>query len=107
MCLIIRALAIASYSYPRCILERDLPYKVRGFPHSSAGKEYTYNAGDPGSIPKSRRSGEGNGFPLQYSCWENSFPRTEEPGRLVHGVTESDMTEKLSLTHFKVRGPSG
>ena len=64
MCLIIRALATASYSYPRCILERDLPYKVRGFPHSSAGKEYTYNAGDPGSIPKSRRSGEGNGYPL-------------------------------------------
>ena len=27
-----------------------------GFPHSSAGKEFACNAGDPGSIPGSRRS---------------------------------------------------
>ena len=40
----------------------------RGFPHSSAGKESTRNAGDPGSIPGSGRSaGEGLGYPLQYS----------------------------------------
>ena len=32
--------------------------------------------------------GGGNGNPLQYSCVENS---------IVHGVTESDMTEQLSL----------
>ena len=39
-----------------------------GFPHSSAGKESTCNAGDPGSIPGSGRSpGEGIGYPLQYS----------------------------------------
>ena len=39
-----------------------------GFPGSSAGKESTYSAGDPGSIPGSRRSaGEGMGYPLQYS----------------------------------------
>ena len=32
------------------------------------GKEYTCNAGVPGSIPGSERSpGEGNGYPLQYS----------------------------------------
>jgi len=38
------------------------------FPHSSAGKESTCNAGDPGSIPESGRStGEGIGYPLQYS----------------------------------------
>ena len=35
---------------------------------SSAGKESTLNAGDPGSIPGSGRSpGEGIGYPLQYS----------------------------------------
>jgi len=35
---------------------------------SSAGKESTCNAGDPGSIPGSGRSpGEGIGYPLQYS----------------------------------------
>ena len=34
-----------------------------------------------GLIPESRRSpGEGNGNPLQYSCWE--IPWTEEPGML-------------------------
>ena len=39
-----------------------------GFPHSSVGKESTYNAGDPDSIPGSGRSaGEGIGYPLQYS----------------------------------------
>ena len=39
-----------------------------GFPHISAGKESTCNAGDPGSIPGSGRShGEGIGYPLQYS----------------------------------------
>ena len=38
------------------------------FHDTSVGKESTYNAGDPGSIPGSRRSaGEGIGYPLQYS----------------------------------------
>ena len=35
---------------------------------SSAGKESTCNAGDPGSIPGPERyPGEGVGYPLQYS----------------------------------------
>ena len=39
-----------------------------GFPDSSAGKEATCNAGDPGSIPGSGRSArEGIGYPLRYS----------------------------------------
>ena len=39
-----------------------------GFPHSSVGKESTCNAGDPGLIPGlGRSSGEGIGYPLQYS----------------------------------------
>ena len=39
-----------------------------GFPDSSVGKESACNAGDPGSIPGSGRStGEGIGYPLQYS----------------------------------------
>ena len=39
-----------------------------GFPGSSAGKESTCHAGDPGSIPVPGRSpGEGIGYPLQYS----------------------------------------
>ena len=38
------------------------------FPDSSVGKESAYNAGDSGSIPGlGRSSGEGIGYPLQYS----------------------------------------
>ena len=41
--------------------------KQGGFPGSSASKESTCNAGDPGSISGSgRASGEGIGYPLQY-----------------------------------------
>ena len=64
-----------------------------GFPRGSAGKESTYNVGDLGSIPElGRTPGEGNGHPLQYSGLENSMEGT------VHGVTELDMTERLSLS---------
>ena len=51
-------------------LSPSLPDK--GFPGGSDGKEYACNAGDPGSIPASGRfPGEGNGYPLRYSCLEN------------------------------------
>ena len=43
-------------------------YIYMGFPDSSVGKEYTCNAGNPGSVPGSGRSaGEGIGYPLQYT----------------------------------------
>ena len=39
-----------------------------GFPGSSTGKESACYAGDPGLIPGfGRPSGEGIGYPLQYS----------------------------------------
>ena len=45
-----------------------------GFPDGSDGKESTCNAGDLDSIPGLGRSpGEGNGYPLQYSCLENPY----------------------------------
>ena len=45
-----------------------------GFPGSSVGKESACNSGDPGSIPGLERfSGEGKGYPLQYSGLENSM----------------------------------
>ena len=41
---------------------------LEGILDSSIRKEFACNAGDPGSIPGSRRSaGEGIGYPLQYS----------------------------------------
>ena len=47
-----------------------------GFPGGSDSKESTSNAGDSGSIPGSGRvPGEGNGNPLQYSCWENPMDK--------------------------------
>ena len=53
----------------------------RGFPSGSDGKESACNARDLGLILGSGRSpGEGNGYPLQYSCLENSM--MEEPGGL-------------------------
>ena len=45
-------------------------------PGHSDGKESDCNEGDPGSIPGLGRSpGEGNGYPLQYSCLENPMDR--------------------------------
>ena len=53
---------------------------------------------DADSISGSGRSpGVGNGNRLQYSCLENSMDRGAW-WALVHGVTESDMTEQLSLS---------
>ena len=63
-----------------------------GFPGGSAGKESSCNAGDLGSIPGLGRSpGEEKGYPLQYSSLENSMDC------IVHGVAESDTTERHSL----------
>ena len=61
-------------------------YNPEGFPGSSAGKESTCNAQDPGLIPGLGRSiGEGIGFLLQYS-WASlvaqmvkNLPATQEP----------------------------
>ena len=67
------------------------------FPGGSDIKESSCNAGDPGLIPGlGRSSGEGIGDPLQYSGLENSMDS------IVHGVTESDITEQSSL-HLKER----
>ena len=56
----------------------------KGFPCGSAGKESACSAGDLCSIPGLGRStGEGKGYPLQYSGLENSMDY------IVHGVTKS------------------
>ena len=64
-----------------------------GFPCGLAGKESTCNAGDLSLIPGLGRStGEGKGYPLQYSGLENSMDC------IVHGVTKN--WTWLSSFHF-------
>ena len=47
-----------------------------GSPGGSDSRESACNAGDLGLIPGSGISlGEGNDYPLQYSCLENSMDR--------------------------------
>ena len=47
-----------------------------GFPGGSDNKGSAFNVGDLGLIPGSGRCpGEGNGYPLQYSCWGNAMDR--------------------------------
>ena len=58
------------------------------FPGGSDAKESACNAGDPRLILGSRRSPEGNGNPLQYSCLKNSLDRGAW-WATVHGVAKS------------------
>ena len=69
----------------------------KGFPGGSDGKEFAYNAGDPGLIPGWGRSpGEGNGNPLQYSGLGNPMERGAWRAT-AHGITkELDTTEQLN-----------
>ena len=46
------------------------------FPHGSGGKESAFSTRDLDSVPGlGRSSGEGNGYPLQYSSLENFMDR--------------------------------
>ena len=60
-----------------------------GFSGGLNGKESACSAEDLGSIPGSGRSPrEGNGYPLQYSCLENSMDRGDL-WATAHGVAKS------------------
>ena len=64
-------------------------YSVWGFPGDSDGKESVCSEGDWSSMPGLWRTpGEGNGYPLQSSCLENSMDRGVWRAT-VHGVTKS------------------
>ena len=69
----------------------------KAFPGGSDGKESACSAGDPDLIPRSGRfPGEGNCYPLQYSCLENPMDQ-EAWWATVHRITEWDTTEQFSL----------
>ena len=60
-----------------------------GFPGGSVVKNPPDNAGDMDLIPGLERSpGEGNGYPLQYSCLESPMDRGAW-WATVHGVAKS------------------
>ena len=75
-------------------------------PDSSVGKESTCDAGDPKSIPESRRfSGEGISYPLQYSCFlmaqlVKNPPAMQETWALSLGW--EDPLEKGKATHSSI-----
>ena len=74
-----------------------------------SGKESSCSAGDQGSIPGSGRSpGEGNGYPLQYSCLENSMDRGAWRAT-VHGLQRvgHDWATDTFNTHTKLQNDNG
>ena len=73
------------------------PGLIPGFPDGLDSKESACNAGDLGLIPGFRRSpGGGHGNPLQYSCLENPHGQRSLAGYSPQGHIELDMTERLS-----------
>ena len=65
-----------------------------GFPRSTDGRESACTAGDLGLIPGlGRFPGEGNSYPLQYSCLENPHGQRTLAGYSLWGPKELDMTE--------------
>ena len=82
----------------------SLVEKIAG---SSAGKESTCNAEDPGSIPGSRiSSGEGIGYPLQYS-WASLVAQTVKnlppmQETWVRSLGQEDPLEEGRVTHSSI-----
>ena len=71
---------------------------VESFPGGSDSQESTCNEGDQGSIPRLGRStGEGKGYPLQYSGLENSMDRGAWQAT-VNGVAKHQT--RLNNFHF-------
>ena len=63
----------------------------------SDGKESACSVGDLGSIPGLERfpPGEGNGYPLQYSCLENSHGQ-----RNLAGYSPWGLQSRIQLSNF-------
>ena len=78
-----------------------------GFPGSLADKESAYNAGNPGLIPGSgRSSGEGIGYPFQYSWAFLVAQLVKNPPAMwetrVWSLGWEDLLEKATVTHSNI-----
>ena len=78
-----------------------------GFPDNSVGKESTCDAGDPGLIPGLGRStGEGIGYPLQYSWASLVAQLVKNPPAMWDTWVQSwgweDPMEKEKATHSSI-----
>ena len=88
--------SLSSFSFIKSLFSSSFLSAIRfaenGLPDSTDGKESACNARDLGLIPGSGRSpGEGNGYPLQYSCLENPMDRGAWQATVNGGHKESDM----------------
>ena len=80
---------------------------IQGFPDSSVGKESACNAGDPGLIPGlGRPTGEGKGYPLQYSWASLMGQLVKNPPAMqetwVQSLGWEDPLEKGKATHSSI-----
>ena len=76
-----------------------------GFPDSSVGKESACNTEDPGLIPGlGRYSGEGIGYPLQYSWASFVAQLVKNPPAMweVLSLGWEDPLEKEKATHSSI-----
>ena len=92
-----------------CLSSEAVPFlnQVMGFPDSSVDKESTCNAGDPSSIPGLGRStGEGIGYPLQYSQASLVAQLVKNPPAMQETSVQSlhweDPLEKGKATHSSI-----
>ena len=77
------------------------------FPHSSIGKKSACNAGGPGSISGLGRStGEGTGYPLQYSWASFAAQLVKNPPAMrktwVRSLSWKDPLKKGKATHCSI-----
>ena len=71
---------------------------ILGLHDGSDSQDSSWNTGDPSLIPGSGRSpGEGNDYPLQYSCLGNPHGQRGLVGHSPWGCKQSDMTKRLTL----------
>ena len=95
-CCLIPLLVIFFFQEPRNTNFKSSP--------SSDSEESACNAGELGSSPGLRRSpGEGDGYPFQHACLENSMNRGTWRAT-IHGVTKSwtPLKRLSSSTEYKI-----